>query len=57
MVAHNPLHRTGRAVFPHPVPELVDAEWGDWYRLSPVERWLQSEKLWETFLTLGPEQA
>ncbi len=33
--------------------ELVGEEWAEWYRLSPAERWLESERLWETFLTLG----
>jgi hypothetical protein len=33
--------------------QLVGAEWAEWYRLSPIERWLQSEKLWEAFLILG----
>ncbi len=33
--------------------ELVDPEWAEWYRLSPAERWLESEKLWDSFLTLG----
>ena len=33
--------------------ELVDAEWAEWYRLSPAERWLHSERLWEAFLLLG----
>lgn len=33
--------------------DLVGEEWAEWYRLTPVQRWLESEKLWETFLTLG----
>jgi hypothetical protein len=33
--------------------DLVGEEWAEWYRLSPAERWLESEKLWEVFLTLG----
>jgi hypothetical protein len=33
--------------------ELVGEEWAEWYRLSPAQRWLESEKLWETFLALG----
>ena len=31
----------------------VEEEWAEWYRLSPAQRWLESEKLWEVFLTLG----
>ena len=33
--------------------ELVGAEWAEWFRLSPVERFRESEKLWETYLALG----
>jgi hypothetical protein len=33
--------------------ELVGAEWAEWYRLSPAQRWLESEKLWQTYLALG----
>ena len=25
--------------------ELVGGEWAEWYRLTPVQRWLESEKL------------
>lgn len=32
---------------------LVGGEWADWYRLTPVQRWLESEKLWQTYLALG----
>lgn len=32
---------------------LVGAEWADWYRLTPEERWRASEQLWETFTDLG----
>jgi hypothetical protein len=33
--------------------ELVGGEWAEWYQLTPVQRWLESEKLWQTYLTLG----
>ncbi|HWD92047.1 MAG TPA: hypothetical protein VG938_06830 [Verrucomicrobiae bacterium] len=33
--------------------ELIGDEWAEWYRLSPIERWLESEKLWQTYLALG----
>ena len=32
--------------------DLVGAEWAEWYRLTPVERWRESEKLWQVFLAL-----
>ena len=33
--------------------DLVGGEWAEWYRLTPVQRWLESEKLWQTYLALG----
>jgi hypothetical protein len=33
--------------------ELVGEEWAEWYRFTPVQRWLVSEKLWQTYLALG----
>ncbi len=33
--------------------QLVGGEWAEWYRRSPVRRWLESEKLWQTCLALG----
>lgn len=33
--------------------DLVGEEWAEWYRLTPVERWLESEKLWQIYLALG----
>ena len=33
--------------------ELVGGEWAEWYRLTPAQRWLESEKLWQTYLALG----
>ncbi len=33
--------------------EEEEQRWREWYELTPLERWHESEKLWETFLTLG----
>jgi hypothetical protein len=33
--------------------QLVEGEWAEWYRLTPIQRWLESEKLWQTYLGLG----
>ena len=33
--------------------EIVGEEWASWYRLSPQERWHQSEKLWQIYFYLG----
>ncbi len=30
--------------------ELVGGEWAAWYRLSPLERWRESEKLWQSVI-------
>jgi hypothetical protein len=28
-------------------------EWLEWYRLAPVQRWRESEKLWAFFIEAG----
>ncbi|HJP90756.1 MAG TPA: hypothetical protein VJ875_02300 [Pyrinomonadaceae bacterium] len=33
--------------------EIVGEDWASWYRLSPQERWRESEKLWQVYLYLG----
>jgi hypothetical protein len=33
--------------------QLVGEEWAEWYRLTPVQRWHESEKLWQTYLAFG----
>lgn len=33
--------------------DIVEGEWADWYRLTPLERWLASERLWVDYLALG----
>ena len=33
--------------------ELVGEEWAEWYRLSPVERWRESERLWQIYFHIG----
>jgi len=33
--------------------ETLDPETLDWYRLTPAQRWVESEKLWATYLALG----
>ncbi len=32
---------------------LQEDEWLDWYRLTPAERWHESQKLWSFFLSIG----
>jgi hypothetical protein len=36
-----------------PMEELVGEEWAEWYRLTPLERWRESQKLWQSYLSLG----
>jgi hypothetical protein len=33
--------------------DLVGEEWAEWYRLTLVERWRESERLWQAYLDLG----
>ena len=33
--------------------ELYGEEWTAWVRLTPQERWAESERLWATFIVLG----
>src|SRR3954463_11539789 len=33
--------------------EIAGPEWAAWYALTPSERFLESMKLWETYLALG----
>ena len=35
------------------IEEICEPEWIEWYRMTPQERWVESEKLWQTFLALG----
>ena len=32
---------------------LVEPEWLEWYRLTPQERWAESERLWVSYLAMG----
>ena len=33
--------------------DICSPEWAEWYRMTPAERWAESEKLWAVFLELG----
>ena len=33
--------------------DIVSDEWAEWYRLSPAERWAQTQQLWAVYLSLG----
>ena len=32
---------------------MIDDEWLDWYKLTPAERWCETEKLWSFYLAAG----
>ena len=33
--------------------DIAGEEWASWYALGPSQRFLESMKLWETYLALG----
>jgi hypothetical protein len=33
--------------------EIAGGEWAEWYFLTPQERWQESEKLWQIYLSMG----
>ena len=33
--------------------DMVGEERAEWYRLTPQERWRESEKLWQVYLSMG----
>jgi hypothetical protein len=33
--------------------DFSDEEWEEWYGLTPLERWQESQKLWEFYLQVG----
>jgi hypothetical protein len=35
------------------IHEICDPEWAEWYLLTPAERWRETERAWEVYLTLG----
>ena len=33
--------------------DICEPEWAEWYRLTPQQRWEESQKLWSTYVALG----
>ena len=33
--------------------DIVEGEWAEWYRMTPLERWHASGELWEHYLSIG----
>ena len=44
---------SGESARPHDAEDLHGEEWAEWCRLTPQERWIESERLWATFVALG----
>ena len=32
---------------------MVDDDWSDWYRMTSTERWIETQKLWSFYLSVG----
>ena len=32
---------------------MIEDEWLDWYRLTPEQRWSETQKLWAFYLEVG----
>lgn len=35
------------------IEDLAGEEWAEWYRMTPAQRWIETEKLWRTYMQLG----
>ena len=35
------------------ISRFCDEQWEEWYRMTPQDRWHQSQKLWQFFLAMG----
>lgn len=36
-----------------PQSRFEEDEWDEWYRMTPLERWKETQKLWEFYLLIG----
>lgn len=36
-----------------PIEDFCESEWAEWYLMTPQRRWAESQKLWQTYLSLG----
>lgn len=32
---------------------IIDEEWEEWYQMTPLQRWKETEKLWSFYLEIG----
>lgn len=35
------------------IDEICEPEWGEWYLLTPDQRWRESQRMWPSFFALG----
>ena len=35
------------------IEDICDDEWAEWYRMTPAQRWAESQKLWVAYLAMG----
>ncbi len=35
------------------IEEICSPEWAEWYRMTPAERWMESAKLWNHYISIG----
>ncbi len=33
--------------------DIFDAEWAEWYQMTPEQRWEETQKLWAFYLKVG----
>jgi len=33
--------------------EILEPEWVEWYRMTPLERWQATDQLWDFYLSVG----
>jgi hypothetical protein len=48
---HEPSEKLSKPF--HLFSDEDSGEWEEWYRLTPQERWTESMKLWEFYLSVG----
>ena len=32
---------------------LFDEEWVEWYKMTPAQRWAETQKLWDFYIKIG----
>lgn len=47
------VHQVSAYIVTMKVSWMIEDEWLEWYTLTPAERWSESEKLWQFYLSSG----